>query len=335
MPAPATSPPSPESPVKPRIGVSSCLLGEPVRFNGGHSRCRFLTDELGSHVDWVPFCPEIAIGLGSPRQTLRLTTNGRLVNREGTADHTAAVAALPLPTDLDGYVFKAKSPTCGLHGIARYRDDTHPAGHRGRGAFAQRLTEAFPFLPAEDEGRLNDPALREAFIERIFASARLRALLSSPWLPHDLIRFHARHKLQLLAHDPAHSQLAGQVTAHAGAKPTAKTAAAYRQLFIPQWPASQPADATPTRCCTPSATSASTWTRHAGPISWTGSKPTGAATHRSASPSRCSATTPTATRSPGSPSRPTSPRSPTPSASGTASNLTSHHDGSRPFSGTI
>ena len=231
MPAPAISPASSGLPVMPRIGVSSCLLGEPVRFNGGHSRCRFLTDELGSHVHWVPFCPEIVIGLGSPRETLRLTTKGRLVNRTGTADHTAAAAALPLPADLDGYVFKAKSPTCGLHGIARYRDDGHPADHRGRGVFAQRLTAAFPLLPAEDEGRLNDPQLREAFIERVFAGARLRELLSSPWQPDDLVRFHARHKLQLLAHDPAHSQLAGQVTAHAGSKPPAETAAAYRQLF--------------------------------------------------------------------------------------------------------
>ena len=109
-------------PARPRIGVSSCLLGEQVRFNGGHSRCRFLTGELGAHADWVPCCPEMAIGLGSPRETLRLTTGGRLVNHSGTADHTAAVAAVPLPADLDGYVFKARSPTCGVHGIARYRD---------------------------------------------------------------------------------------------------------------------------------------------------------------------------------------------------------------------
>ena len=83
--------------VRPLIGVSSCLLGEQVRFNGGHSRCRFLTGELGPHVDWVPHCPEMAIGLGTPRETLRLTVAARLVNRTGTAGHTAAVAALPLP----------------------------------------------------------------------------------------------------------------------------------------------------------------------------------------------------------------------------------------------
>src|SRR5690349_2543122 len=98
---------------RPRVGVSSCLLGEEVRFNGGHKRYRFLTDELGPHVDWVPYCPEVEIGLGTPREPIRLTTDGRLVNRDGTADHTAAMTGLPLPVsdntgpNIDGYVFKA------------------------------------------------------------------------------------------------------------------------------------------------------------------------------------------------------------------------------------
>jgi uncharacterized protein YbgA (DUF1722 family)/uncharacterized protein YbbK (DUF523 family) len=218
-------------PARPRIGVSSCLLGEQVRFNGGHSRSRFLTDELGAHADWVPCCPEMAIGLGTPRETLRLTTGGRLVNRSRTADHTAAVAAVPLPADLDGYVLKSRSPTCGMHGIARYRDGGQPADHRGRGVFAQRITAAFPLLPVEEEGRLNDDLLREAFTERVFAAARLRELLSGPWRPRDLIAFHARHKLQLLAHDPGRYLLAGQLVAAAGRRPRAETAAAYRQLF--------------------------------------------------------------------------------------------------------
>ena len=129
----------------------------------------------------------MAIGLRTPRETLRLTVAARLVNRTGTAGHTAAVAALPLPRGLDGYVFKAKSPTCGLHGIARCRDGGQPADHRGRGAFAQRLTAAFPLLPVEDEGRLNDAVLREAFVERVFAIARLRELVSGPWRPPDLM----------------------------------------------------------------------------------------------------------------------------------------------------
>jgi uncharacterized protein YbgA (DUF1722 family)/uncharacterized protein YbbK (DUF523 family) len=231
MPAAATSRAGQPRPVRPRIGVSSCLLGEQVRFNGGHSRCRFLTDELGPYVDWVPCCPEMAIGLGAPRESLRLTTGGQLVSRAGTADHTAAVAAVPLPAGLDGYVLKSRSPTCGVHGIARYGEAGQPANHRGRGVFAQRLMAAFPLLPVEEEGRLNDDLLREAFTERVFAAARLRGLLSGPWRPRDLIAFHARHKLQLLAHDPRRCLLAGQAVAHAGRRPRAHTAAAYRELF--------------------------------------------------------------------------------------------------------
>ena len=119
--------------MRPRVGVSSCLLGQQVRFDGGHRRHAFLTDVLGPHVDWVPFCPEMAIGLGTPRETLRLTAGDHLVNRSGTADHTAAMAALPLPAGIDGYVFKAKSPSCGIRGIPRYGETrSRPtAGARG------------------------------------------------------------------------------------------------------------------------------------------------------------------------------------------------------------
>ncbi len=223
----------PEAAARPRVGVSSCLLGEEVRFNGGHKRCRFLTDVLAPFVDWVPYCPEMEIGLGTPREPIRLTAGGRLVNRSGTADHTASMAALPLPSGLlDGYVFKAKSPSCGLSGIPRYGEDGQPAADRGRGLFADRVLTAFPLLAAEDEGRLNDPGLREAFAERIFAAAGLRVLLARPWKPRDLVAFHARHKLQLLAHDPARCRSAGRVAAAAGTAPRSETVAAYRQLFL-------------------------------------------------------------------------------------------------------
>ncbi len=216
---------------RPRVGVSSCLLGEEVRFNGGHSRNRFLTDELSPHVDWVTCCPEMAIGLGTPRETLRLTADGRLTNRAGTADHTAAVRALPLLDGLDGYVFKAKSPSCGIHGIPRYAADGQPADRRGRGLFADRMMAAHPLLPAEDEGRLNDAGLREAFTERIFAAARLRELFAGPWRPRDLVAFHTRHKLQMLAHDPARYRVAGRIVADAGREPRTGTEAAYREVF--------------------------------------------------------------------------------------------------------
>ena len=163
---------------RPRVGVSSCLLGEEVRFNGGHKRFRFLTDELDPYVDWVPYCPEVEIGLGTPREPIRLTVDGRLVNRGGTLDHTALMAALPLPLGVDGYVFKAKSPSCGVRGIPRYRSSGEASGAVGPGLYASRVMASFPLLAVEDEGRLNDAGLREAFVERVFAAARLRALLS-------------------------------------------------------------------------------------------------------------------------------------------------------------
>ena len=214
------------------MGVSSCLLGEDVRFNGGHKRFRFLTDELDPYVDWVPYCPEIEIGLGIPREPIRLTAGGRLVNRSGTADHTALMAALPLPSGIDGYVFKAKSPSCGVWGIPRYRDDGQASGVVGPGLYAGRVVAEFPLLAVEDEGRLSDPGLREAFVERVFAAARLRSVLSGPWEPRDLVAFHARHKLQLLAHDPVRYRSAGRVVAAAGSASPAEAALAYGELFL-------------------------------------------------------------------------------------------------------
>ncbi len=220
----------------PRVGVSSCLLGEEVRFNGGHKRYRFLTDSLDPYVDWVPYCPEMEIGLGTPREAIRLTAGGRLVNRGGTADHTAAMAALPLPADLDGYVLKAKSPSCGIRAIPRYSDDGQRhdgrAAGAGPGLYASRVLSAFPLLAVEDEGRLNDPGLREAFVERIFAAARLRSFLAGPWSAGDLVAFHARHKLQMLAHDPVRYRPAGRVVAAAGTAPREQTALAYRDVFL-------------------------------------------------------------------------------------------------------
>ena len=212
------------------MGVSSCLLGTPVRYNGGHTRSRFLTDELGPYVDWVPYCPEIEIGLGTPREPIQLTADGRLVNRSGTTDHTLAMNALPLPCAVDGYVFKAKSPSCGMWRIPRYRSDGQASGSVGSGLYAGRVVAAFPLLAVEDEGHLSDPELREAFVERVFAAARLRSLLSASWEPRDLVAFHARHKLQLLAHDPVRYRSAGRVVA--GAVSYAETASAYRELFL-------------------------------------------------------------------------------------------------------
>jgi uncharacterized protein YbgA (DUF1722 family)/uncharacterized protein YbbK (DUF523 family) len=220
--------------LRPRVGISSCLLGQPVRFNGGHSRDRFLAQLLGRYVEWVAICPEMEIGLGAPREPLRLTARGRLVSQSGR-DHTGAVTALAGRrrgdlAGLHGYVLKSRSPSCGLYSVRVYAGDT-PARGNGRGVFASRVLDARPLLPVEEEGRLNDPLLREAFIEQVFARQRLGRLFEGRWRARDLVDFHARHKLQLLAHDPARCGRAGRLVATARAQPADALAAQYTAVF--------------------------------------------------------------------------------------------------------
>ncbi|MFW5418802.1 DUF1722 domain-containing protein [Nocardiopsis sp. CNT-189] len=227
---------------RPRIGVSSCLLGEPVRYNGGHCRHRFLTDGLGPYVEWVPVCPEDEIGLGVPRETLHLERAGaggeaapRVVGAKSGADRTDRLAAVADAhradlDSLDGYVLKNKSPSCGLFGLPVFSDGKRVDG-KGRGAFARRLVELHPELPAEEEGRLSDAGLRDHFVERVFAHARLRELFAPGWRPRDLVAFHARHKLQLMAHSPDAYRALGRVTAGAGRGDPARVEAEYRGGF--------------------------------------------------------------------------------------------------------
>ena len=219
------------------MAVSRCLLGEPVRHNGNHSRARYLTDELAPFVDWVPICPEMEIGLGTPRESLRLVRSSggpRLVGRGSGLDHTPAMTALAAERsaglDADGYVFKSKSPSCGIHGIPLYAGEASLDRHN-RGLFAGAVIDDHPLLPVEDEGRLNDAVLREAFTERIFAHARLRELLRSDWRPRDLVDFQSRHKMQLLAHSTEGYRETGRVAAGAGTRPRAELAAAYETAF--------------------------------------------------------------------------------------------------------
>jgi uncharacterized protein YbgA (DUF1722 family)/uncharacterized protein YbbK (DUF523 family) len=209
-----------------RLGVSACLLGNEVRYDGGHKRHPFLTDVLGSFVEWVPVCPEVEAGFGTPREAMHLVRAGgdvRLVTVRTRQDVTAqlqrAVATRLrqlASLDLDGYVLKKDSPSCGLFRVKVYAGSEAGVRH-GRGLFAAGLAEAQPLLPLEDEGRLNDPKLREAFIERVFAYRRLRELRSGPVRAGELMRFHARHKLVLLAHAPdAYARLGRMVASAKG-----------------------------------------------------------------------------------------------------------------------
>ena len=207
-----------------RLGVSSCLLGQEVRFDGGHKRDSFLNNELAPWTDWVPVCPEVEAGLTTPRPAMRLVRDQgsiRVRERKTREDHTERMrefserrAAELSGLALDGYIFKKDSPSCGVYRVSIYNESGMP-DKNGRGVFADALVRAFPNLPVEEEGRLKDPRLRENFIERIYAFQRLRARFQSAWKPRDLIEFHSRQKLQLLAHSPEAYRSLGRMVAEA------------------------------------------------------------------------------------------------------------------------
>ena len=224
-----------------RLGVSSCLLGENVRATGGHSRDRFLVQNLGRWVEWVSVCPEVEMGMPTPRPTIRLVGEPdapRLVTSDGTVDHTEGMATWGAGkldelegARLDGYVFKKNSPSCGLFRIRVYRASGMPA-RDGRGMFARMMTERFPLLPVEEDGRLNDPRLRENFIERVFAHQRWRTYLETDGTPGGLVRFHTGQKLTVLAHSPKLYRELGRLVADAGSGDLADIQTAYGRLFM-------------------------------------------------------------------------------------------------------
>jgi len=233
-----------------RIGISACLLGEPVRFDGGHKRDPFLVDLLGRFADWVPVCPEAEAGFGTPRPAMHLvaaedgeedvTSRLRLLTVRDRRDLTtplrtltAARVAQLVEMDLDGYVLKKDSPSCGLFRVKVYPANASGAAVRtGRGLFADALCRAMPLLPVEEEGRLGDARLRENFIERLFAYRRLRELMAARPRAADLVRFHTRHKLLLLAHAPrAYAEL-GRMVAGARAVVSKTLVTSYGASFM-------------------------------------------------------------------------------------------------------
>jgi uncharacterized protein YbgA (DUF1722 family)/uncharacterized protein YbbK (DUF523 family) len=228
-----------EAPI--RIGISSCLLGEHVRWDGGHKRDHFLVGTLGRYVEWVPVCPEVESGLPTPRDTLRLVGSGgrlRMVMPKTGLDHTETMVAFARKRvtelageDLCGYVLKKDSPSCGMERVKVYEAQGAPS-RTGRGLFAQALMERFAWLPVEEEGRLSDPRLRENFIERVFACRRLRDLFAGRWSVGGLVRFHTAHKLVLLAHSPQAYQALGRLVAGASALTRAGVRERYERGFM-------------------------------------------------------------------------------------------------------
>jgi uncharacterized protein YbgA (DUF1722 family)/uncharacterized protein YbbK (DUF523 family) len=228
-----------DAPIK--IGVSTCLLGEEVRFDGGHKRDRFLTDQLAPFIEFVPVCPEVEVGMGIPRPALRLHEDAgevRLVEVKSGRDHTRAMKTWSRRRvrDLErlglcGYVLKKGSPSCGMERVKVWRE-TGQASKQGRGLFADELLQRFAWLPVEEEGRLNDPAIRENFVERIFAAQRIRLFFDRPWKVGDLIRFHTAHKLQLMAHSQKDYTALGRLVANSRGVPRGELRETYESTFM-------------------------------------------------------------------------------------------------------
>jgi len=223
-----------------KVGISACLLGDEVRYDGGHKRDTFLADTFGRFVEWVPVCPEVECGLGTPREAMRLVRVGkdvRLITVKTETDLTARMetfARRRLPTlmleGLSGYVFKKDSPSCGLERVKVY--DGGAPTRSGRGLFAAALVDRLPHLPVEEEGRLSDARLRDNFVERVFAYWRLRALFDSAWTVGALVRFHTAHKLIVMAHSPEAYRELGRLTAEAAGRARADVARRYEQGFM-------------------------------------------------------------------------------------------------------
>jgi uncharacterized protein YbgA (DUF1722 family)/uncharacterized protein YbbK (DUF523 family) len=224
-----------------RIGISACLLGEEVRFDGGHKRDRFLTDTFGQFVEWVPVCPEVEAGFGTPRESMRLIGGGgrpRLVTVKTGVDLTDRMERYSrrrieqlAGERLCGYVLKKDSPSCGMERVKVY--DAHQVPSRtGQGLFAAALRARHPLLPVEEEGRLSDPRIRDNFIERVFAYRRLQELFAGRWTIGRLVGFHTAHKLTLMAHSAGTYRTLGQLVAGAKSLPRAEVVARYTEGFM-------------------------------------------------------------------------------------------------------
>ena len=227
---------------KPRIGISSCLLGQRVRYDGGHKKDEFLTQTFGRFVEWVAVCPEVEVGMGTPRESIRLVGDAahpRLMGDRSGRDWTEPMLTYSkrrideLGTmNLAGYVLKKDSPSCGMERVRVYPGKGKAPNKSGRGLFAQVLLDASPLLPIEEEGRLNDPALRDNFIERVFAYTRWQALAGERPSVGKLVAFHAAHKFVLMAHSEPHLRRLGRLVAGVKGRPPHEALEEYGRVFM-------------------------------------------------------------------------------------------------------
>jgi uncharacterized protein YbgA (DUF1722 family)/uncharacterized protein YbbK (DUF523 family) len=224
-----------------RVGISSCLLGEEVRFDGGHKHDRFVTGTLARFFDLVAVCPEMEMGLGAPREAMRLVGDAadpRLVTRTTQIDHTDAMkrwAAKRLEQiaslDLSGYILKSDSPSCGMERVRVY-GASGMAVRTGIGLFARALLERLPLLPVEEEGRLHDLPIRENFVERVFSYWRWQRVVAGGLTRRKLVEFHTAHKYLLLAHSPTHYREMGRLVAAMKGRTSSALAADYGAAFM-------------------------------------------------------------------------------------------------------
>jgi uncharacterized protein YbgA (DUF1722 family)/uncharacterized protein YbbK (DUF523 family) len=225
---------------RPLIGISSCLLGQKVRYDGTAKRNSWLVDQLGKHVDYQPICPEMAIGMTTPRPPIRLVGTPEHTRVVGVDDPSVDVTeeledfALNTATSLEGlsaYVFMSKSPSCGMERVKLYNAKGH-AEKKGVGVYARVIMASLPNLPCEEEGRLNEPMLRENFVNRIYAYRRWQSLFAAGLTAKGLIDFHARHKYMVMAHSQAAYQRLGRLLSHLKGVDLERVAAAYEAEFM-------------------------------------------------------------------------------------------------------
>jgi uncharacterized protein YbgA (DUF1722 family)/uncharacterized protein YbbK (DUF523 family) len=228
-----------EKPVK--LGISSCLLGERVRWDGAHKLDRYLTDTLGKFVEYVPVCPEVECGFDIPREPFRQVgdpDSPRLITSRTKVDYTdrmtqwAGKRVRELEKeDLCGFIFKSRSPSSGMERVKVYNEKGIPV-KKGVGMFARAFMAHFPLIPVEEDGRLHDPILRENFIERIFAFKRWREILEEKQSRGNLVSFHTKHKMLILSHSPEHYRVIGKLVARAKEVPLKDLYEEYQKLFM-------------------------------------------------------------------------------------------------------
>ena len=232
--------PKPEKTIT--LGVSACLAGEKVRYNGDHKRSGFVVNNLDQFFHLKPVCPEVAIGLGVPREPIRLVGDGDNYRVVGT-DHPendfteqleeyGQQVARSLERNISGYILMQKSPSCGMERVKIYHLNGNPAGASGPGRFARALMETSPLLPVEEEGRLHDPVLRDNFFVRVFAWHRWQHEMRDNPTHAGLVAFHAAHKYLIMAHSPQNYRKLGQMVSIGKKKPIEELASEYVALFM-------------------------------------------------------------------------------------------------------